>query len=49
MAQVRSVSFTGSVGTGKRIYQSAADDVKRITLELRAAYRVMALCSYGPR
>eukprot|EP00009_Paramoeba_aestuarina_P003558 CAMPEP_0201508808 /NCGR_PEP_ID=MMETSP0161_2-20130828/2046_1 /ASSEMBLY_ACC=CAM_ASM_000251 /TAXON_ID=180227 /ORGANISM="Neoparamoeba aestuarina, Strain SoJaBio B1-5/56/2" /LENGTH=472 /DNA_ID=CAMNT_0047903573 /DNA_START=67 /DNA_END=1485 /DNA_ORIENTATION=- len=31
---VRKVSFTGSVSTGKKIYQGAANDVKRITLEM---------------
>ena len=32
--QVKKVSFTGSVRTGKAIYASAANDVKRITLEM---------------
>ncbi|CAB3961499.1 betaine-aldehyde dehydrogenase [Burkholderia aenigmatica] len=32
--QVRLVTFTGSVATGKRLYASGADDVKRLTLEL---------------
>jgi len=31
---VNKISFTGSVGTGKKIYQTASCDVKRITLEL---------------
>jgi acyl-CoA reductase-like NAD-dependent aldehyde dehydrogenase len=31
---VKKVSFTGSVPTGKKIYQGAAKDVKRITLEM---------------
>jgi len=31
---VRNISFTGSVATGKRVAQSAADDLKRVTLEL---------------
>jgi len=31
---VRKVSFTGSTATGKRIFESAARDVKRITLEM---------------
>jgi acyl-CoA reductase-like NAD-dependent aldehyde dehydrogenase len=30
----RKVSFTGSVATGKRVAQSAAPDLKRVTLEL---------------
>ncbi|MDX6740485.1 aldehyde dehydrogenase family protein [Actinocorallia sp. A-T 12471] len=30
----RKVSFTGSVATGKRVAASAADDLKRVTLEL---------------
>ena len=32
--QVRKISFTGSVATGKRVAASAAADLKRITLEL---------------
>jgi acyl-CoA reductase-like NAD-dependent aldehyde dehydrogenase len=31
---VRKISFTGSVPTGKRIARVAADDLKRVTLEL---------------
>jgi acyl-CoA reductase-like NAD-dependent aldehyde dehydrogenase len=31
---VRKISFTGSTATGKHIMKSAADDLKRITLEL---------------
>lgn len=31
---VRKISFTGSVATGKKIMQYAADDLKRVTLEL---------------
>jgi acyl-CoA reductase-like NAD-dependent aldehyde dehydrogenase len=31
---VRKISFTGSVATGKKIAQAAADDLKRVTLEL---------------
>jgi acyl-CoA reductase-like NAD-dependent aldehyde dehydrogenase len=31
---VRHIAFTGSVATGKRLYAGAADDVKRVTLEL---------------
>ena len=31
---VRKVSFTGSVATGKRVAQTAASDLKRVTLEL---------------
>jgi acyl-CoA reductase-like NAD-dependent aldehyde dehydrogenase len=31
---VRKVSFTGSVATGKKVMRAAADDLKRITLEL---------------
>ncbi|MBI3785118.1 MAG: aldehyde dehydrogenase family protein [Deltaproteobacteria bacterium] len=30
----RKISFTGSVGTGKKIMAAAADDLKRVTLEL---------------
>ncbi len=30
----RKISFTGSVATGKRIMHAAADDLKRVTLEL---------------
>jgi acyl-CoA reductase-like NAD-dependent aldehyde dehydrogenase len=30
----RKISFTGSVATGKRVFASAADDLKRVTLEL---------------
>ncbi len=33
-ADVAKVSFTGSTGTGKKIYAAGADDLKRITLEL---------------
>jgi acyl-CoA reductase-like NAD-dependent aldehyde dehydrogenase len=32
--QVRKISFTGSVATGKKIAAVAADDLKRVTLEL---------------
>ena len=32
--EVRKISFTGSVATGKKIMQYAADDLKRVTLEL---------------
>lgn len=32
--QVRHVTFTGSVATGKRLYAAGADDFKRLTLEL---------------
>ncbi|HEY8515545.1 MAG TPA: aldehyde dehydrogenase family protein [Candidatus Binatia bacterium] len=31
---VRKISFTGSVATGKKVMQAAADDLKRVTLEL---------------
>ncbi|HEY2735312.1 MAG TPA: aldehyde dehydrogenase family protein [Polyangiales bacterium] len=31
---VRKISFTGSVSTGKKVAHTAADDLKRITLEL---------------
>ena len=31
---VRKISFTGSIGTGKKVAQSAAADLKRVTLEL---------------
>lgn len=31
---VRKVTFTGSVATGKRVMAAAADDLKRVTLEL---------------
>jgi acyl-CoA reductase-like NAD-dependent aldehyde dehydrogenase len=31
---VRHITFTGSVATGKRLYAHAADDLKRLTLEL---------------
>ncbi len=31
---VRKVSFTGSVATGKKVARAAADDLKRVTLEL---------------
>ena len=31
---VRKISFTGSVPTGKKIMRAAADDLKRVTLEL---------------
>jgi acyl-CoA reductase-like NAD-dependent aldehyde dehydrogenase len=30
----RKISFTGSIGTGKRVAAAAADDLKRVTLEL---------------
>jgi acyl-CoA reductase-like NAD-dependent aldehyde dehydrogenase len=33
-AGVRKVSFTGSVATGKKVMLSAAEDLKRVTLEL---------------
>lgn len=32
--KVRKVSFTGSVATGKKIMRAAAEDLKRVTLEL---------------
>ena len=32
--QVRKISFTGSVPTGKKIMRAAAEDLKRVTLEL---------------
>lgn len=32
--QVRHITFTGSVATGKRLYAGAAEDLKRLTLEL---------------
>src|SRR5262249_20661070 len=32
--EVRKISFTGSVATGKKIMSYAADDLKRVTLEL---------------
>ncbi len=32
--KVRHITFTGSVATGKHLYASAADDLKRLTLEL---------------
>src|SRR5262249_56233049 len=32
--EVRKISFTGSVATGKKIMQDAASDLKRVTLEL---------------
>lgn len=32
--QVRHITFTGSVATGKRLYAGAASDLKRLTLEL---------------
>lgn len=32
--QVRLITFTGSVATGKNLYAGAADDLKRLTLEL---------------
>jgi acyl-CoA reductase-like NAD-dependent aldehyde dehydrogenase len=31
---VRKISFTGSVATGKKVMRAAADDLKRVTLEL---------------
>ncbi|HYD49023.1 MAG TPA: aldehyde dehydrogenase family protein [Terriglobales bacterium] len=31
---IRKISFTGSVGTGKKVMSYAADDLKRVTLEL---------------
>ncbi|WP_026910568.1 aldehyde dehydrogenase family protein [Patulibacter minatonensis] len=31
---VRKITFTGSVATGKRVMSAAADDLKRVTLEL---------------
>lgn len=50
----RSISFTGSVATGKAIARAAADDLKRITLELGGndAAIVLADCDpaeVGPR
>lgn len=33
-AKVRHITFTGSVATGKHLYAGAADDLKRLTLEL---------------
>ena len=32
--KIQKVSFTGSVGTGARVMQSAAESIKTVTLEL---------------
>jgi acyl-CoA reductase-like NAD-dependent aldehyde dehydrogenase len=46
---VRKVSFTGSVPTGKKIMRAAADDLKRVTLELGGNDPAIVLPDVDPR
>jgi len=45
---VRKVSFTGSVGTGKRIAAAAVEDLKRVTLELGGNDPAIVLADADP-
>jgi acyl-CoA reductase-like NAD-dependent aldehyde dehydrogenase len=45
---VRKISFTGSVPTGKKIMQAAADDLKRVTLELGGNDPAVVLADVDP-
>lgn len=44
----RKISFTGSVETGKHVYRSAADDLKRVTLELGGNDAAIVLADADP-
>jgi len=45
---VRKISFTGSVPTGKKIMRAAADDLKRVTLELGGNDPAIVLADVDP-
>jgi len=45
---VRKISFTGSVPTGKKIMRAAADDLKRVTLELGGNDPAIVLSDVDP-
>ncbi|WP_110950866.1 aldehyde dehydrogenase family protein [Pseudomonas bohemica] len=47
--QVRHVTFTGSVATGKRLYAGSADDLKRLTLELGGNDAALVLDDADPK
>lgn len=46
---VRHVTFTGSVATGKRLYAASADDIKRLTLELGGNDPAIVLDDVDPK
>jgi acyl-CoA reductase-like NAD-dependent aldehyde dehydrogenase len=46
---VRKISFTGSVPTGKKIMRAAADDLKRVTLELGGNDPAIVLPDVDPK
>jgi len=46
---VRKITFTGSTGTGKKVMASAADTVKRITLELGGNDAAIVLDDVDPK
>ncbi len=46
---IRKISFTGSIATGKRIMAAAADDLKRITLELGGNDPAIVLPDVDPK
>jgi acyl-CoA reductase-like NAD-dependent aldehyde dehydrogenase len=46
---VRKISFTGSVPTGKKIARAAADDLKRVTLELGGNDPAIVLPDVDPK
>jgi SAM-dependent methyltransferase len=46
---VRKISFTGSVATGKKIAAAAADDLKRVTLELGGNDPAVVLGDVDPK
>lgn len=46
---VRKIAFTGSVATGKKIAQSAAPDLKRVTLELGGNDAAIVLQDVDPK
>ncbi len=46
---VRKISFTGSVATGKKVAQSAAPDLKRVTLELGGNDAAIVLPDVDPK
>ena len=48
-ADVAKVSFTGSTGTGRKIFAAGADDLKRITLELGGNDAAIVLDDVDPK
>lgn len=46
---VRKISFTGSIATGKKIAQTAASDLKRVTLELGGNDAAIVLGDVDPK